>query len=118
MINQVTNTLSQVNPLYIALPLALLFLGFIAVFVSRFVSLKKVDDRPPAVRRLDKATEDITERLKNGDLSTQSEIPDKLKEAASYANDEEYEKADEKIDYLEEKLGESYEPGPSEKRIF
>ena len=110
--------LINVNPLYAGLVLAFLLLVVFFLFASRFIVIKKKDDRPEALRRLDMATNDIKSRLQSGELSTQSKIPDELKEAASLADEEDYDEVNEKLDHIEEQLNTSYEPGPSEEEVI
>lgn len=110
--------LGGLNPLYIGAVALVFVLAIFFLFASRFIVIKKKDDRPEALRRLDKATNDVKTRLQNGELSTQSKIPDELKEAASLADEEKYDEVNEKLDHIEEKLNASYDAGPEEEEVI
>ena len=110
--------LSSLDPLHAFAALILVILLVFLLFASRFVVIKKKDDRPEALRRLDEATNDIKDRLKNGELSAQSKIPEELKEAGSLADQEKYDEVHKKLDHIEEQLGVSYEAGPEEEEVI
>lgn len=118
MIEMLREYLTGLNPLYVGIGLFAFLVVLFLLFASRFIVLKKKDDRPEALRRLDEATQDIKSRLENGELSAQSKIPDELKEAASLADKGEYDEVNDKIDNIEEQLDTSYDAGPSEEEVI
>ena len=118
MLEAIQEQISSLDPLLVFVTLIIIILLVFFLFASRFLVIKKKDDRPEALRRLDKATKDIKDRLKNGELSAQSKIPEELKEAGSLADQEKYDEVNKKLDHIEEQLGTSYEAGPQEEEVI